>query len=119
MSSDKNLQFDGEKVFDSKHLHLEKELRRASDIITKPKLNREKHARELIGRPMASEAKYDKLKLSMEAQGQSTDISHLEIPDHVLVTPNGESFHRSGCPSLSHAFMPRPQRKLAKCKHCF
>ena len=118
-SSDKNLQFDGEKVFDSKHLHLERELRQACDIITKQKLDHERHARDLIGRAMAAEAKYEKLKLSMEAQGQSTDISHLEIPDHVLVTPNGESFHRPGCPSLSVAFTNRPQRKLAKCKRCF
>lgn len=45
---DKNLQFDGEKVFDSKHIHLERELRQACDTITKINLDHEKHARELL-----------------------------------------------------------------------
>ena len=116
---DKNLQFDGEKVCDSKHIHLERELRQACDTITKINLDHEKHARELLGRAMTAEAKYDRLKLSTEARGQSTDTSHLEIPDHIFVTTSGESFHRSGCPSLTSAFQPRPQKKLAKCKRCF
>ena len=107
------------KSSEEKIVQLNKELKKAMNIITEQKIEHEKHAAELLRRAAQSESKYETLRLSVESRGQSTDTSHLEIPDHIFVTNSGEAFHRSGCPSLSCAFQPRPQRKLAKCRRCF
>ena len=110
---------DGQAEFETKRRMLETELRQARDAITKLNLQHEKHVRDLIEERRSWQQKYELLKTSVESRGQSSDTSHLEIPSHVFVTPNGESFHRENCPSLQIHRTPRPQKKLAKCLRCF
>ena len=85
------------KSSDDRIVQLNTELKKAMNIITEPKIEHEKHAAELLRRAAQSESKYETLRLSVESRGQSTDTSHLEIPDHIFVTNSREAFHRSGC----------------------
>ena len=119
-SSERSCQvIDGKAEFETKRRHLEIELRQANDMITKLNLQHEKHVRDLIEERRSWQQKYELLKTSVEARGQSSDTSHLEMPDHVFVTANGESFHKANCPSLQVHRVPRPQKKLGKCLRCF
>ena len=110
---------DGKAEFETKRRLLEIELRQANDVITRLNTQHEKHVRDLIEERRSWQQKYELLKTSVEAKGQSSDTSHLEMPDHVFVTSNGESFHKANCPSLQVHRVPRPQKKLAKCLRCF
>ena len=91
---------------------LEREVREARDLITKEKLSHEAHARKLLGEARDAQQRYETLKASVEAQGSSTDTSHLEIPEFIHVTNGGDSFHRQGCPSLACHFQPTPHGKV-------
>ena len=104
---------------EAKVRELEKEVRVARDIITKEKMENEARERKLLGEARDAEQRYETLRISVAAQGSSTDTSHLEIPEFIYATNAGESFHRQGCPALSMHFQPRPQKKLAKCRRCF
>lgn len=86
---------------------LEQEVREARNVITNGKMSHEAHARKLLGEARDAQQRYETLKASVEAQGSSTDTSHLEIPEFMYATNGGQSFHGQGCPSLACHFQPR------------